>query len=72
MADALSSAHKIAVNPPLAVRSTKQLLYVAALPDLNAIISMEGVANAHSWGTEDLREPLVSFLEKRHLVYHGT
>ena len=71
MADALSIAHEIAANPPLAVRSTKQLLYDAASTDLNTILPMEGLANAPSWGTEDRRESLVSFLEKRDPVYHG-
>jgi len=71
MADALSIANEIAANPPLAVRSTKQLLYEAASKDINTILPLEVLANAPSWGTEDRRESLVSFLEKRDPVYQG-
>lgn len=71
MAHALRIAHEIAANPPLAVRSTKRLLYEVASVDLNTIISMEAVANVPSWGTDDRRESLESFLEKRDPLYHG-
>ena len=71
MDHALSIAHEIAANPPLAVRSTKQLLYEVASVDLNTVISMEAVANVPSWGTADRRESLESFLEKRDPLYHG-
>ena len=70
MEEALALASDIAANPPLAVCSTKQLLYQVdeALDD---ILPRESAANAPSRDSEDRLEAVRSFLEKRPPVYKG-
>ncbi len=70
MEEARTLAEEIASNPPLAVRSTKQLL-ISHMPDLARVARQEYAANAPSNGSEDKREAVMSFIEKRAPVYHG-
>ena len=70
MDEALTLAEEIASNPPLAVRSTKQLL-ISHMPDLDRIARQEYAANGPSNGSEDRREAVMAFLEKRQPVYRG-
>ena len=68
--EAQSLAEEIASNPPLAVRSTKQLLN-SRIPDLYRVAKEEDEANGPSNGSEDRREAMLSFIEKRQPVYTG-
>lgn len=68
--EARSLAEEIASNPPLAVRATKQLLN-SHLPDLYRIAKLEHDANGPYNGSEDRREAVLSFIEKRQPVYKG-
>ena len=70
MEEAKSLAEEIASNPPLAVRSTKQLLN-SHMPDLYNVAKVEHEANGLSNGSEDRREAVLSFIEKRQPVYMG-
>ena len=70
MEQATSLAEEIACNPPLAVRATKQLLN-SHVPDLHQVARLERDANAPSRDSEDRREAILSFLEKRQPVFQG-
>ncbi|MBI2856315.1 MAG: enoyl-CoA hydratase/isomerase family protein [Chloroflexi bacterium] len=70
MEEALAVASDIASNPPLAVRSIKQLLYEHD-PNLYEVLPKESAANAPSAKSEDRLEAVRSFLEKRPPVYKG-
>jgi enoyl-CoA hydratase/carnithine racemase len=64
-------AAKIAANPPLAVRHLKEGLRRATYGDVEAIGSYVGTALAFLFGTEDHREGVAAFLEKREPVFKG-
>lgn len=70
MEEVRSMAEEIASNPPLAVRSTKQLLN-SHKPDLYRVAKEESDANGPSNGSEDRKEAVLSFIEKRQPVYKG-
>ncbi|MEC9366594.1 MAG: enoyl-CoA hydratase/isomerase family protein [Chloroflexota bacterium] len=63
-------AREIAANPPLAVRQTKQLLRVR-MEDWHQIISDEDSAGEMLYDTEDQKEAVRAFLEKRKPKYIG-
>lgn len=70
MEEAQTLAGEIASNPPLAVRSTKQLL-ISHMPDLDRVARQEYAANGPSKGSQDRREAVMAFIEKRQPVYQG-
>ncbi len=64
-------AGRIAANPPLAVRHLKEGLRRATYGDVNEIGSYVGQALGFLFTTEDHREGVASFLEKRPAVFKG-
>ena len=70
MEEAMVLASNIAANPPMCVRSIKELLYEHD-EDLQGILKMESDANILLGGSEDALEAIRSFLEKRQPVYKG-
>ena len=70
MPEVLATAAEIAANPPLAVRATKTLMDQYAL-DLEEVVMRETVANHAVEETEDRRESVQAFLEKRAPVFRG-
>ena len=71
MEEARALAGEVASNPPLAVRATRKLLYDGDDAALAAAMRRETEANALLSATEDAREAVGAFLEKRHPVYRG-
>ncbi len=69
---ALSIAHAIAANAPLAVRAVKQLVVRGADLPLESAIDAERMAWGVLRNTEDRIEGRVAFQEKRKPVYRGS
>lgn len=64
-------AQRIAANPPLAVQTIKQGLREALDPDWDALGVWVSQNLARLFATEDHKEGVASFLEKRPAVYRG-
>ena len=69
--EALQLAQRIAANPPLAVRRLKAGLREALDPDWASLGRWVSSSLAELFGTEDHREGVRSFLEKRPPRYRG-
>lgn len=70
MEETMVIANDIASNPPICVRSTRDLLY-DHYEDLPAILKKESDANIPVGDSEDALEAIRSFLEKRPPDYKG-
>lgn len=64
-------AQRIAANPPHAVRLTKRLLREAMHTRLDTLLEMSAAFQALSHQTEDHREAVSAFMEKRAPVFKG-
>lgn len=71
MAAARSIAVRIAANPPHAVRMTKRLLREGRTASLAAILEASAAAQALCHATDDHREAVDAFLEKRKPRFTG-
>ena len=71
MQEATTLADEIAANPPLAVRATRTLLSGGEDAALASAMQREGDANALLSATDDAREAVQAFLEKRPPAYRG-
>lgn len=65
IAAAEALAARVAVNPPQALRMTKRLLREGQRVDLDALLELSASMQAISHHTEDHREALAAFLERR-------
>ena len=71
MPTAMELAQRIAANPPLAVQAIKQGLREALDPDWDALGVWVSQNLARLFATEDHKEGVAAFLEKRPAVYRG-
>jgi enoyl-CoA hydratase/carnithine racemase len=62
---ARTMAARIAANPTQAVRMTKRLLWEARTASLDTILDMSAGYQALAHATDDNREAMAAFLEKR-------
>lgn len=67
----LAIARRIAAMPPVAARLIKELVLTGADAPLGAAMAFERRAMALLFATEDRREGVAAFLEKRPPVFHG-
>lgn len=71
MESAFEVAHRICANAPLAVQAAKELAIRARDVDLLTGLRMELVMNRMLWESEDLREGVAAFAEKRPPKFQG-
>lgn len=71
LSKAMEFAERVAAMPPVQVRMGKQAISVAANALNHAVSYMDMDQFALAQGSEDCREGVVSFLEKRPPVYNG-
>lgn len=68
---AMEWAARIAASAPIAMRLTKQLIRDAGNSTLAATISAEAQAQAHCIDSQDFKEGVTAFLQKRPAVFTG-
>jgi enoyl-CoA hydratase/carnithine racemase len=64
-------AGRLAGGPPLALAMTKRMLTLNATADFTAALEAEGLAQTVNFATNDTREAVQAFLDKRPPVFHG-
>ena len=60
-----------AAGPPLALQMTKRMLSNSLSLSLSEALSAEAAAQTVNFGSQDTREGVLAFLEKRDPVYRG-
>ncbi|MGB5756332.1 MAG: enoyl-CoA hydratase [Acidimicrobiales bacterium] len=64
-------ADRLAAGPPLALAMTKRLLTLNASADFAAALEAEGMAQTVNFATNDTREAVKAFIDKREPVFEG-
>jgi 2-(1,2-epoxy-1,2-dihydrophenyl)acetyl-CoA isomerase len=64
-------ANRLADGPPLALQMTKRMLSNASSLSLSEALSWEAAAQTVNFATEDTREGVAAFIEKRVPVFRG-
>ncbi|MCY1714274.1 enoyl-CoA hydratase-related protein [Caproiciproducens galactitolivorans] len=65
MAECEKLAGKIAANAPIAVRATKKAINLGLQTDIETGVQIEAEMHASCFGTEDQKNAMTAFLEKR-------
>lgn len=64
-------AERLAAGPPIAMQMTKRMLAASFSLSLSEALHWEAVAQSLNFGTEDTREGIVAFLQKRAPAFRG-
>lgn len=64
-------ATRLAAGPPIALAMTKRLLNDSMGVSLEEALEAEGLAQAVNFGTDDTREAMMAFIEKRDPTFRG-
>ena len=70
--ETMELAQKIAKGPPIAIRLSKMQAYRALEVDLGTALEMAAACQALALSTEDHREGVTAFIEKREAQFKGT
>lgn len=71
MREALEMAKALSANAPISMRLVKQVLHKSYDLNLEAVMSLETEGTLECIASEDLREGVTAFLEKRVPIYKG-
>ena len=71
LAETLAFAEKLADGPPIQQRLIKRLVYQSLQTDLRTSLEMVSSHMAVVQATEDYREAITAFKEKRKPKFHG-
>jgi len=69
--EAIKYAGKLAAKPPVAIKLAKQCINLAFDVDQKIGVEFEGVAWASTFATDDQKEGMKAFMEKRKAVFIG-
>ena len=70
-AAARTMAEKIAAGPPVSIRAIKKAVFTAQKEELAHALEMEVRQQIHCYLSEDCREGIRAFMEKRHPKFQG-
>lgn len=71
MIEGMKLAHTLAANAPISIRLVKQVLNKSYDLDLESVMKLETEGTLDCLASDDLREGVQAFLEKREPVYKG-
>ena len=69
--EGMEIAHTLASNAPISVRLIKEVLQQSYDLDLEAVMQLETEGTLECFASEDMREGVKAFVEKRAPIYKG-